>query len=154
MIEKVTKAFIFIMTTVIAVLLMVMLLQYGILSGQRVRIADIPLELEEYQRISADCKGAEWEYVRIIDTKRDEAATEKELGIDIRDGTDYGHYSLLISKGNEVDHLFMSLWNHPLQYTGIEKYKNIAMCSVKYGRKYDNTYIVYCIRQKNITLEW
>jgi len=111
-----------------------------------------PLNLKEYQRISATCEDKSYYDSRVIDTKQDELALEKEFGINIKDGTDYEHYSLVISQNYEINQFKMYLLDHPGWCLREGKdCGSIFICWPDWGKeKYGNTYFVYIVEQKDI----
>lgn len=111
----------------------------------------ISLPLKEYQRISASNDNLDWKITRVIDTQEDELAIEEEFDISIQDGTDFERYSLLLSESYEITRFTMFVFWHPNTCTrGDEKCAQIAICERELGKKHENTFIIYLIKQKNI----
>ena len=111
----------------------------------------INLPLIEYQSISASNDNLDWHITRVIDTQEDELDIEEEFGISIQDGVDYERYSLLLSKNYEITNYTMFVFWHPNTCTrGDEKCAQIALCEPELGKKYESTFIIYLIKQKNI----
>jgi len=143
--------FLVIIETVIVIALVGVWVQYRALLNPEIPTAGVPLELEEYQRVSANGDNFGRFDSRVVDSKEDEAAAEEELGIGIRDGTDYEHYSLLISRDYEVNYFLMFLWNHPSWCShGEDECSVIAICRPEYGERHEGIYIVYRVQQKYI----
>ena len=111
----------------------------------------IDLNIQEYQRISANCGDSHYHLTRVIDTKTDEILLEKKYNIKIKDGVDYEQYSLVLSENHEIDKFTMKVFIHPNTCSrGDEKCSQIAICDRELGKKYDNSIIIYIAKQKNI----
>ena len=138
-----------IMAAVIVAVLVVILIYLQVLKQ------GFPLQLEEYQRISAAIYNKSWPIDnRVIDTKENELSIEKEFSISIEDGTDYEHYSLVISKNYEIKKMTMYPLQRPVSYWREDMdYKHAVMCNAELGKYYGNTYFVYRVKQKHI-ISW
>ena len=142
--EKTKRVFFIIKAVIIAGVSITLVVLFILSQG-------FPLSLKEYQRISATCEDKSYYDSRVIDTKQDELALEKEFGINIKDGTDYEHYSLVISQNYEIKQFKMYLLDHPgWCHREGKDCGSIFICWPDWGKRYDNIYFIYSVKQKNI----
>ena len=141
--EKVKRVFFIIKAVIIAGVSITLVVLFILSLG-------FPLDIKEYQRISVSNNKGEC-YSEVIDTKEDEDTVEKRFGINIKDGTDYEKYSLLMSRYYEIDQFKLHFLDHPgwCRREG-KDCGSIFICWPEYGKRYDYTYIVYIVKQKNI----
>ena len=112
---------------------------------------EFSLDLKEYQKVYATNGKVNYFKSVVIDTKKDELTFEKKLGVNIKDGIDYANYSLVISRYFEIIQCKMNFLDHPGWCLREGKdCGSIFICWPDWGKKYDNTYFVYSVGQKNI----
>ncbi len=105
----------------------------------------VNLELRQYQIVNQNATGLQ--YALIVDSTDAESRVEQELDIQIKEGVDYGKYSLLISPNYEITRYSMMLFVHPSKG---ENRKSIRLCDYEFGEKHENIIYIYIIAQTNI----